>query len=149
MQENSESVFLVLGCHGREEDTFVLCPGTENRILKLDEEKLVNINGVVDYLEALKLFEKPLLDYNAIRHLTANLQAKFDQKVRRLWTERYYSLIERYTLMHKPCGLYAKLVTAEDTPFQSKMDLTYQVKGIVSEPQKENTPMLKLVRGRR
>jgi hypothetical protein len=50
-----ESAYLVLGCYGRLENGFVLCPSTQNRILKLDDS-LVNVDGVTDYLDAVKLF---------------------------------------------------------------------------------------------
>lgn len=127
MDNSEEKLYLILGCHGRVEDGFVLCPSTENRILKLDES-VVNYEGIVDYLEAVKLFDRPMLDYNALRHLIHNLQDRFNQKVRKLWTERYYNLIERHMVMHRPCGLYAKLLLS-DQPDKSEEQFSFIVKG--------------------
>lgn len=104
-----ESAYLVLGCYGRTENGFVLCPGTQNRILQINDS-LVNVDGVLDYLDAVKLFDRPMLDQNAIRHLIYNLQDRFDQKFKRLWTDHEYHLIERFMQMHKPCGMYSQLI---------------------------------------
>jgi hypothetical protein len=130
-KKSDENAYLVLGCYGRIEDDFVLCPSTENRILKLDES-LINFEGVVDYLESVKLFDRPMLDYNALRHLVYNLQDRFDQKVRRLWTERYYNLIERYIVMHKPCGLYARLIIINESQEEPKAEESHSfvIKGV-------------------
>lgn len=108
-----ESAYLVLGCYGRTENGFVLCPSVQNRILKLDDA-LVNIDGVLDYLDIVKLFDRPMLDQNAIRHLIYNLQDRFDQKFKRLWTDHEYQLIERFMHMHKPCGMYSQLILVSD-----------------------------------
>lgn len=112
---SNENVYLALGCYGRTENGFVLCPSVENRILKIDHS-LVDFDNIVKYLEAVKLFDRPMLDQNSIRHLVFNLQDKFDQKVKRLWKDQEFHLIERFMHMHKPCGLYCQLivVNAED-----------------------------------
>ena len=104
-----ENVYLVLGCYGRTEDGFVLCPSAENRILKLDET-LESYEDIVNYIDSVRLFDKPLLDNNAIRHFIYNLQDRYNQKIRRLWSEREYHLLERFVNMHKPCGLYVRLI---------------------------------------
>jgi len=110
---SEESVFLVLGCFGRKEDNFELCPGVENRILKLDDS-LVYIDEIWDYLEAVKLLDKPVINLNAIRNIVFRMQDKYDQKIRKLWSEKEFHMIERFINMHKQCGLYMKLVTAID-----------------------------------
>jgi hypothetical protein len=146
-----ENAYLILGCHGREEDGFILCPSTENRILKLDES-LVDFGGVVEYLEAVQLFDRPMLDYNALRHLIHNLQDRFDQKVRRLWTEHKYNLIERFMVMHRPCGLYAKLVllAEEKTNGKSKENEYVFIKGTPEPMVKQSFANENaMVRGRR
>lgn len=111
MQE--ESVFIVLGCYGRKEDGFTLCPKAENRILKLDDS-LVYLDEIWDYLEAVKLLDKPLIDINAIRNLVFKMQDRFDQKIKKLWSEKEFRMIERFIHMHKACGLYVRLATGVD-----------------------------------
>lgn len=146
MQENA---YLVMGCYGRSENGFVLCPSTQNRILKLDDA-LVNVDGVTDYLDAVKLFDRPMLDQNAIRHLIYNLQDRFDQKFKRLWTDHEYHLLERFIQMHKPCGLYAQLILVpqqeESNPDAEQVSF---VKGIPEIDKPERKINLTSVRGRK
>ena len=110
---SEECVFLVLGCYGRKEDSFTLCPSAENRILKLDDS-LVYIDEIWDYLEAVKLLDKPVINLNAIRNIVFRMQDEYDQKIKKLWSEKEFNMIERFINMHKQCGLYMKLVTAVD-----------------------------------
>jgi hypothetical protein len=145
-----ENAYLVLGCYGRTDDGFVLCASSENRILKLDET-LNDFDSIMDYLESVGLMDKPMLDLNAIRHLVHNIQDRYDQVVRRLWTEKQYRLIERFIHMHKPCGLYARLILVPeelDTPKEGEPS-SYVVKGVPESNTSEKTPELRLVRGRR
>jgi hypothetical protein len=109
----SENVYLILGCYGRTENEFVLCPSINNRILKIDDT-LIHIDEIMDYFDSIKLFDRPLLDNNSINHLIYNLQDRFDQKIKRLWTDHQYNLIERFMHMHKPCGLYSQLILVEE-----------------------------------
>ena len=139
---------MILGCYGRTENGFVLCPGTQNRILKLDDS-LVNIDGVTDYLDAVKLFERPMLDQNAIRHLVYNLQDRFDQKFKRLWTDHEYHLLERFIHMHKPCGLYTQLILTNDELDQPQNDQVSFVRGIPDVKKSERKINLTSVRGRK
>jgi hypothetical protein len=145
-----ESAYLVLGCYGRSENGFVLCPSTQNRILKLDDS-LVNVDGVTDYLDAVKLFDRPLLDQNAIRHLVYNLQDKFDQKFKRLWTDHEYHLLERFIQMHKPCGMFAQLilVPAQDEDDAPQGEVVAFVKGTPEFDKPERKVNLASVRGRK
>lgn len=146
MQENA---YLVLGCYGRTENGFILCPSAQNRILKLDDA-LVNVDGVTDYLEAVRLFERPMLDQNAIRHLVYNLQDRFDQKFKRLWTDHEYHLLERFMHMHKQCGMYAQLILVEDSPPESPEDEEVSfVRGTPELDQRERKVNLASVRGRK
>ena len=143
-----ENAYLVLGCFGREENGFVLCPSTENRILKLDES-LNNLDEILAYLDNLGLFDKPMLNNNTIRHLIYNLQDRYDQKIKRLWTESQYSLLERFILMHKPCGLYVKLVLVSSEDIKNAPeDEPILVKGI-PEPDPKPPPSLTVIRGRK
>lgn len=108
-----ENAYLVLGCFGRTENGFVLCNSVENRVLKLTDS-LNDFPLIMNYLDSVRLFDRPMLDQNAIINLVYNLQNKFDQKIRRLWTDHQYHLIERFIQMHKPCGIYSKLILTLD-----------------------------------
>lgn len=144
-----ENAYLVLGCYGRTENDFVLCSSTQNRILKLDDS-LVNVNGIMDYFEALKLFDRPVLDQNAIRHLIYNLQDRFDQKFKRIWTDHEYHLLERFMQMHKPCGMYAQLILVQEEAVQYKPeeDISF-VRGIPEAHKKERKLVIDLVKNRK
>ena len=109
VQNADECAYLVLGCYGRTENGFVLCPSVQNRILQLDE-RLVNFDNIIEYLDIVNLFDRPLLDQNAVRHLIYNLQDRYDQKIKRLWNDHQYHLLERFMHMHKPCGFYAQVI---------------------------------------
>lgn len=144
------SCYLVLGCFGREDDGFVSCPSVENRILKLDDS-LVYIDDIMDYMDSLGLFDRHMLDINSIRHLIYNLQDRYDQKIKRLWNEQQYHLLERFIQTHRPCGLYTKLVLVspdqeEEKPKKPERIL---VKGTPVIEQAERKPILKVIRGRR
>ena len=147
---HGETCYLVLGCFGREDDGFVSCPSVENRILKLDDA-LVYIDEIMNYLDSVSLFDRHMLDINAIRHLIYNLQDRFDQKIKHLWTEQQYHLLERFIQTHRPCGLYAKLilVPSEEEPQKPKEAERILVKGTPVVEAAERRPVLKVIRGRR
>lgn len=111
-----EDLYLLIGCHGREESGFVLCPSVSNRILKIDHT-LVDPDGIIKYFDALKMFDRPLLDQNAIRQMIYRLQERYDQKFKRLWTDHEFSLLERFLVMHKQCGIYSQLVLDSSNSF--------------------------------
>ena len=92
-----------------------------------------------------------MLDINAIRHLIHNLQDRYDQKIKRLWTEKQYALYERFIISHKPCGLYTKLILVTDEQEIPKPVTPKQVfiKGIPEPTIFEKSPVLKMVRSRR
>jgi hypothetical protein len=117
--------------------------------LKLDDG-LVNVEGVTSYFDAVKLFDRPLLDQNAIRHLVYNLQERFDQKFKRLWTDHEYHLLERFMQMHKPCGLYAQLIMVQEDPQQRSVgdDISF-VRGVPETQKKERKNTIDLVRTRK
>ena len=146
---DEENVYLVLGCHGRVEDGFVLCSSLENRILKLDDS-LVSFSEVVDYLEAVRLFERPMIDYNAIRNLVYKLQDTFDQKVKRLWSERDYNIIERFIVMHRSCGLYSRLVCVQKSAdkVSEPEPHSFVIRASNTSSIDEEIPKTKIARGR-
>ncbi len=140
-----ENVYLIFGCFGRKDNKFVLCPSVENRILKLDNS-LTNLDDIMDYLEQVQLFDRVMLDWNAICHLLYNLQERFDQKVKRLWTQQEYNLLERFLHSHRQCGLYMKLIVTEEIEEEKPELKRTSIKG--SPEEIERKPNLKLV-GRR
>lgn len=103
-----KSLYVILGCYGREDDGFVSCSGTKNKILKIYPE-LENGPELLNYIESLRLFQKPLSDYNAVRRMMFNIQDKYYQNLKPIWSEKQFRLIENFTLTHKMCGLYVKL----------------------------------------
>lgn len=104
----TEELYIVLGCFGRRDDDFICCAGIENRILQV-EGNLYLYNELMDYLDNCRLFDKPMFDYNAIRHFIFNLRDNFDQPMRRLWSEKKFELYQKFTIDHRHCGLYVKL----------------------------------------
>lgn len=103
-----EEAYIILGCFGRTENNFVLCPSIKNKILKLDE-RLVYFHDIMNYLDNNKLFDRSLLDINAINNFIYHMQDRYDQKIKRLWTDQQFHLNERFIQMHRHCGLYIKL----------------------------------------
>lgn len=101
--------FIVLGCFGLTIDNFVDCPGTENIILKCNSS-LNKYNEMMDYLDTCRLFDKPLLEFNAIRHFIHNLQDRFDQIDKPLWLPKKFELYQKFVIDHRHCGLFIKLV---------------------------------------
>ena len=145
----SEELYLTLGCFGRRDDEFISCRGVENRILKIDDS-LENYEEIMDYFEGVRLFDKPLFDQNAIRHFVHNMQDRFDQRLRRLWSEKYYNLIERFIISHKSCGTYVKLILV-NSEFDEPPEMEPEMVVVKGSPEiTTNKPVeLKVIRGRR
>jgi hypothetical protein len=146
----TENAYLTLGCYGRTENEFVLCPSINNRILKIDDT-LININEIMDYFDSIKLFDRPLLDNNSINHLIYNLQDRFDQRIKRLWTDHQYNLIERFMHMHKPCGLYAQLILVEEDLIENspKEDIQISFVSSFNTEKKERKSNIAAIRTRK
>ena len=106
-------VYLVLGCNGKITNGFISCSNCENQILELSE-KLEQIKEIVVYFKALKLFEQANKDFNAIRHILFNIKNKYYQGLKPIWDDKYFLMIEKFTLMHKDCGLYLKIVMIDN-----------------------------------
>lgn len=158
-----EDLYLVLGCFGRVDDGFVSCSSCENKILTLDT-RLENYNGVIDYLDVCRLFDKPTFDFNAIRHVLHNMQDRFDQVAsgRRLWTEKQIQLYQKFLIDHRLCGLYLKLaLEAKEIPNNNEEqheveDLNIEDKSVKIVAHSNQRKLvaapkvnLKLIRGRR
>lgn len=147
---SNEALYLVLGCFGRRDDYFVSCPGVENRILKIDES-LEYFDEIMNYFDAVRLFDKPLFDQNALRHFIYNMQDRYDQKFKRLWSEKYYNLLERFIVSHKACGTYAKLILV-NTDFDEEPEELPEKINVKGSPELEPAaipPKLHVIRGRR
>ena len=103
-----QDLHVVLGCFGLRNEDFVSCSGIENVILKVDPS-VNRYNDMMDYFECCRLFDKPLLEFNAIRHFVYNLQDRFDQVNKRLWSPKKFELYQKFVIDHRHCGLIVKL----------------------------------------
>lgn len=110
--ETKHELYLVLGCFGRREDDFISCAGIENAILHI-EEGLYLYNDMMEYLDNCRLFDRPIFDLNAIRHFVFNMRERYDQPMRRLWSEKKFDLYQKFIIEHRHCGLYVKLVLTD------------------------------------
>jgi len=148
--EAREELYVVLGCFGLKTDGFVSCAGVENRILQVGEH-IGNFNGMMEYFESCRLFDKSMYEFNAIRHFVHNLQDRFDQVAvgRPLWSEKQFRLYQEFVIQHRLCGLYIRLhldIPASEEPLEDKSAFVKsQNKRPVSPPQVN----LSLIRGRR
>ena len=102
-------LYVVLGCFGYRDDDFINCNGIENRILNINDN-LMHYNKLMDYLDNCRLFDKATFDYNAIRHFIFHIRDKFEQPNKLIWSEKRFTTMERFTIDHRKCGLYLKLI---------------------------------------
>lgn len=107
------SLYIVLGCFGRTDDGFVSCTGISNVILHLTTENL-NYSEIMNYLDNMQLFDKIMLDYNAIRHFIFNMQNKFELPTQKLWSEKMFLLYQKFVIDHKNCGLFVDLKLSDE-----------------------------------
>lgn len=105
--------YIVLGCFGLNNDDFVSCNSIENTILKVNTS-LYRYNDLMDYLDVCRLFDKPLLEFNSIRHFIHNLHDRFDQVAKPLWMPKKFELYQKFVINHRHCGLYIKLTIPEE-----------------------------------
>ena len=103
-----ETINVVLGCFGLRDGEFISCPSVENKILEINE-CLNDYDGVTEYWDNCRLFDRALFDINAIRHFIFNVRDRFQQPTRRLWSEKQFRLFEKFIINHRLCGLYLKL----------------------------------------
>jgi hypothetical protein len=126
---SSERLYLNLACFGRTENNIVLCPSVSNNILKLDEH-LNEIGEIMKYIESLRLLDRPLLDFNAIKHLVFNIQNRYDQKFKRIWTETQFNTIEKFLIMHKSCGLSVSTKIDVQEKEKNKEELRVKIQSV-------------------
>lgn len=145
---SDEQLFLTLGCFGLREDDFVSCAGCENVILRPDQH-LAYYNEMMNYFDQCRLFDRPMFDLNSIRHLIFNLQDRFDQPTKKLWTEKKFQVYQKFIIDHRHCGLYIKLVL---TTLEA-IGKPPEPKGILIPAEKDSEPVeptkLRIVRGTR
>lgn len=113
MDQSGNELHIILGCFGRQDDGFISCAGVQNSILNVNPS-LFKYNEIMDYLEICGLFDKPLFDYNSIRHLIFNLRDRYDQINKKIFSEKNFKLYEKFTVEHKNCGIYLKLSLIEN-----------------------------------
>jgi hypothetical protein len=105
---SSGEVHVVLGCFGRTDDEFVSCSALENVILRIEVSNHY-YDEMMDYMDSLQLFDRVLLDYNAVRHFIFNMQDKFTLSTKKLWSEKMFLLYQKFVIDHKNCGVFIKL----------------------------------------
>lgn len=101
-------VHVILGCYGRADDGFVSCGAIQNVIFKLLPTNPY-YSEIMDYFDNHQLFTKALMDYNGVRHFVFNMQSKFSYPTQKLWSEKMFTLLQKFTLDHKNCGIFLQL----------------------------------------
>jgi len=102
---------LILGCWGRTEDGICTCNSVSNQILDVSI-KTDQMKKVTDYLDMLKLYDKPL--YNNIHTVLFNIQDRFSEINKAVFNDKCFRRMEEFCIMHAKCGLYLKLELKED-----------------------------------
>lgn len=153
--------YVSLGCFGLVVDGFTSCGGVENTVLKI-HSGLFNYNGMMDYFDQCRLFDKPMFDVNAIRHFIFNLQNNYDQLTKPIWSPKKFELYQKFILDHRHCGLQLKLRLPDETVIEKETEPEIILSRKLSEVEKPPTieselvtpaPLhrnnLRLLRGRR
>lgn len=105
-----KQIHLILGCNGSIGlNGFVCCNKLSNTILTITPN-FENINEMLIYFKSLNLHIYPLKDYNAVRRVLFNLNEKFPQNFKPIWDEKYFHQLEEFTINHKKCGIYLKII---------------------------------------
>jgi hypothetical protein len=78
--------------------------------LEIVPEEFEDVKDFLFYIKSLNLIEKRLIDYNAIRKVLFNIQDRYYQKNKTIWTKEYFRLLENFTLVHRSCGIYLAFV---------------------------------------
>ncbi len=146
-----EQLYLSLGCFGCWDDDFVNCNGIENIILCV-EHNLVHYHEIMNYFDAHCLFDQPIFDYNAIRHFIFKLQNELGEFNHKLWSEKKFVLYEKFTIDHKRCGLYLKLILLEpkEKKLPKEKSILIPAKNSLKElPINQSSAILRLIQKRR
>lgn len=111
----SSNLYLVLGCNGRIDEKFITCSSVSNPILLIDEN-LEDYDLIIKYLKTINLFNRKIINYNFVRNVLFKMQNSFMQGHKNLWNAKVFRLIENFTIMHGPCGIYLALEFLEELP---------------------------------
>lgn len=101
---------LILGCHGRSDESFRLCHGVNNSILNtidLDDFEYERVMSFFD--KACGLFDSSISDYNKCSNILNILY-----KTHKVINPDTLKKIQYYLDMHKKCRPYLMLVLRED-----------------------------------
>lgn len=99
---------IVLGCHGREEASgFNMCDSVENVIVEIRPDT-PNREDLMDYIdEVAGMCDADVFDWNKIMNIISHLSNVYSCINRERLME-----IQLFNKMHKPCGVYLRLVPA-------------------------------------
>lgn len=114
---------VVLGCFGLRHDGFISCGGVQNTILKVGPA-LDKYNEMSNYFEQCRLFDKPMFEMNSIRHFIFNMQNRYDQIMRPLWSAKNFELYQKFILDHRCCGLFVQLQLPAESVEGPKKDVS-------------------------
>lgn len=104
-------LFLVLGCWGKEEDDFIMCPSVSNKILDLSKSSERN-REIIEFLDGTyRLCDKPL--YNNVHTALFGVQDKFSNVGKPVFTKIQFYRLENFCQLHAKCGLYLRLELEE------------------------------------
>lgn len=103
---------VLLSCFGNRYNDFILCGGVENIILKV-HPALTNYKELMDYFDRNRLFDRPMLELQSIRHFIYNIGTKYDEVIRPIWTPKEFELYQRFLQDHKSCGVNVRLLPPE------------------------------------
>lgn len=108
--DEEKKLYLMMGCWGRiENNGFVMCKSACNRILEVTPELSEDYEDIIEYFRSCRLFERKVMDYNAVRNVLFRMQDKFNRGYKRLWDEKYFRMLELFSINHKNCGIYLDL----------------------------------------
>lgn len=103
--------YLVLGCNGHsDDDGFVNCLGVENPILDLEIIEEAKYERLLYFFEnACDLFDRPMYNYNKCSNTLNMLHRDYG-----VITQNMLFHIQKFTRMHRECGIHIMLVLKED-----------------------------------
>lgn len=141
--------YVLLGCFGFTADGFTCCAGVENIILKVNTS-LPDYNEMMNYFDQCRLFDRPIFDLNAVRHLIFNLQDRYNLITRPLWSPRQFELYQKFVIDHRHCGVYVKLKLPENSTLKlSDPEIPLKQEEILIKKSSENlSKKLRLIRGK-
>lgn len=103
--------YLVLGCLGNKQDSFVHCLGLENPVL-FYSSNLPNKDVILQELKTYSILKHPVTDFNAIRSCLSRLYAHLYPET---WTEVFYTRLQNFVKFHHDCSPYLRLTATDET----------------------------------